>query len=106
MRRVTPFVPPPLKSGVMRLSVKADAPIEKPMNRIKIIKRADANRIYAVEKITEQAKRRRANEGLRKAASVVSDWIGELREQKQKDAETALAELFRFKSLSPDCRAC
>ncbi len=82
------------------------AKTEKTMNQIKIIKRAEAKQIYAVEKITEQAARQRANEGLRKAASVVSDWIGELREQKQKDAETALAELFRFKSLSPDCRAC
>ncbi len=75
------------------------------MNRIKIIKRAGANRISALKEITERAARRRANEGLRKAASAVSDWIGELRERKQKDAGTASAELFRFKSLSPDCRA-
>jgi len=75
------------------------------MNQIKIIKRADANRICAVKKVTERAARRQANQGLRKAANVVSDWIGELREQKQKDAETASAELFRFKSLLPDCRA-
>ena len=75
------------------------------MNRIKIIKRADANRICAVKEITEQTTRRRANEGLRKAAGAVSNWIGELREQKQKEAETALAELFRFKSLAPDSRA-
>jgi hypothetical protein len=75
------------------------------MNQIKIIKRADANRICAVKEITEQAARRRANEGLRKAAGAVSDWIGELREQKRKDAETAFVELSRFKSLTHDCPA-
>jgi Holliday junction resolvasome RuvABC DNA-binding subunit len=70
------------------------------MNRIKIIKRADASRICAVEEISERAAQRRAIEGRRKAANAVTEWIGELREQKRKDAETASAALFRFKSLS------